>query len=58
VLFLRGKKKKVPERIVWPKIRLGGSFFRNCTKSNELLAVTHWNFNGRYASLLERRAVG
>jgi hypothetical protein len=36
----------------------GKFFFRNCTKSNELLVVTRGNFNGRYASLLERRAVG
>jgi hypothetical protein len=37
----------------------GGDFcLRNGKKKNELLAVTRWNFNGRYAGLLERRAVG
>jgi hypothetical protein len=52
------KKNKLQNAQSDPKFDRGGFPFRNCTKSNELLAITHWNLNGCYASLLERRAVG
>jgi hypothetical protein len=63
-IFLKKKKKKKENgsgthRVTQNSIGGWGEFFsRNCTKSNELLAVTRWNFNGLYVSLLERRAVG